>query len=437
MMKIKLFILSIIGVFALTGCEDFLDEQPVSSLSEANFYTDASDLRYAIDGAYSLTRTAYFNEFLVTEQRTENATLMNFEGEWAQLENGTESADNTLVQSFWDGQYSVINSANLVLENSDIATVAEGKLLMEAEALFLRALMHFNLARTFEEFYYMENSVTWNEALDLTTTTASVIYPKMIADLQTAIPNLPSQNSADQGRVTKGAAQILLADIYLTIDNKSEAKAILETLIADAEANGTYVLEGSFADIFTNELSDEIIFQIGYVQGSEDLGQEFSQEFTTGGYGTGINIPTENLIAAWGATTDNYLTYGSDTRLKVAVDTNATSQQRMNGKYGEDVEYSGKDWIVYRYADALLMYVEATITGASTTDANALLYYNAIINRADASATPVTSVSDSDLLLQRRLEFAGENKYLYDLRRLGSGAPGLLAIPNRELRIRI
>lgn len=435
-MKIKLIILSVLGVLALTSCDDFLDEQPISALSEDDFYNDGDDVSYALNGAYSLVRNAYYNEFLVTEQRTENSTLAVPEGEYEQLDEGSEDASNTLVETFWNTQYDVINSANLVIENIEIATEDEGKSRMYAEALFLRALMHFNLARSFSEFYYMESTVSYEEALLLTTVTSSDVYSDIIADLEAALPDLLSQDDTDVGRATKAAAQVLLADVLITSGDNASALTVLKSLIEDNDTDSIYALESDFSTIFTDETNDEIVFSVGYISGSEELGQEFSQEFTSGGFGTGINIPTTDLLSAFGAVDTNYATYGTDTRLAVTVKEDNNLVERMNGKYGENIEYSGKDWIVYRYADALLMYVEASLSAGTTTDSDALKYYNEVINRADPTASAVTSVSTDDLLLQRRLEFAGENKYLYDLRRLGTGAYGKLDLPDSEDRIR-
>ena len=427
-MKRKLFIAAILGVFILSGCEDFLDEQPVSSLSKDNFYNNGTDLRYAIDGAYALTRQAYANESVITELRTINSTTATNEGEWDDLDTHVATSNNTLALKFWNAQYDVINSTNLVLENIDIATEDEGRSLIEAEALFLRALMHFNLARNFEELYYMENSVSWNEALDLTRVAPETVYPKMIADLKVAIPNLPYQDETDHGRVTKGAAQMLLADIYLTTGDKASAKSILGELINDE--NNPYSLVADFAEIFTDETNSEIIFQIGYVEGSEDLGQEFSQEFTANGFATGVNIPSIDLIDTFGGSWDeesSQVTYeGTDSRFAATI--GVYSSKRIFAKYAEDVEYSGKDWIVYRYADALLMYVEA---------GGEIEYFNEVVQRADATVSPVSSVTDAELLAERRLEFAGENKYIFDVRRLDptNGLPKLV-VPSREDRVR-
>jgi hypothetical protein len=91
------------------------------------------------------------------------------------------------------------------------------------------------------------------------------------------------------------------------------------------------------------------------------------------------------------------------------------------GKYrsnSSNASYSGNDWIVLRYADVLLMQVEAIMAGgASTSDAAAVTAFNAI--RTRAGMPNVTTVTKDELLKERRIEFAFEDQRLYDLIRFG------------------
>lgn len=69
-----------------------------------------------------------------------------------------------------------------------------------------------------------------------------------------------------------------------------------------------------------------------------------------------------------------------------------------------------------RLADVYLVYVEAAIgAGASTSDPKALQYFNAIRNRAGLLDASV--VSSADLLKERRMEFALESIYWFDIKR--------------------
>ena len=71
-----------------------------------------------------------------------------------------------------------------------------------------------------------------------------------------------------------------------------------------------------------------------------------------------------------------------------------------------------------RYADVLLIYAEATLgTGGSTSDAGALAAFNAVRRRANL-AEPA-SITLDDILHERKVEFAFEGDYWFDMQRQG------------------
>jgi hypothetical protein len=71
------------------------------------------------------------------------------------------------------------------------------------------------------------------------------ILPKIQADLQAAVAGLPV-TQAEVGRVTKGAAQTVLAITYLWEKKYSEAKAQLDAVVA----SGRYALNAKYHDNF-------------------------------------------------------------------------------------------------------------------------------------------------------------------------------------------
>jgi hypothetical protein len=68
---------------------------------------------------------------------------------------------------------------------------------------------------------------------------------------------------------------------------------------------------------------------------------------------------------------------------------------------------------MFRLADVYLIYADAILgNNASTSDARALQFFNAV--RARAGVAPKTSISYADLLLERKVEFAYEGHAWYD-----------------------
>jgi hypothetical protein len=75
---------------------------------------------------------------------------------------------------------------------------------------------------------------------------------------------------------------------------------------------------------------------------------------------------------------------------------------------------------ILRLADVYLVYAEAIMgNSTTTTDADALLYFNKVRNRAGLNLTnPVTSLTADSLAIERRKELAFEGHYWFDLVRL-------------------
>jgi hypothetical protein len=92
---------------------------------------------------------------------------------------------------------------------------------------------------------------------------------------------------------------------------------------------------------------------------------------------------------------------------------------------------TGINTMMLRFADILLIYAEAVIgTGASTTDASALQAFNRVRTRAGLSSK--TTITKDDILKERRVEFAFEGDYWFDLQRQGfAKAKQLIEAQNR------
>jgi len=72
---------------------------------------------------------------------------------------------------------------------------------------------------------------------------------------------------------------------------------------------------------------------------------------------------------------------------------------------------------ILRLADVYLIYAEAILgNNATTTDADALLYFNKVRERAGVD--PVASLDIDTIYKERRIEFAFEGQYWTDLVRL-------------------
>jgi hypothetical protein len=258
------------------------------------------------------------------------------------------------------------------------------------------------------------------------------IYNVIIEDFQFAINNLNEGTNRYRGSIA--AAQGLLAQVYLTLGTEyATAQGLLEEIIN----SGNYALEPNFKDVFFLESNSETIFSVGYVNDNSQNSQDFSAEMLNSvGRSSGQNYLTDDMIAVMTASG------GNRNEFSFRVDPAQISVTQVikylpNGDEdlgieptGSNPRLAGNDWIVLRYADVLLMHAEAILAGGqSTTSSNAIASVELVRSRAGFT-DPIVELTKDNLLLERRVELAFENKRWFDLQRFGVAQEVLSAFSN-------
>ena len=442
MKHIKYLVFAITGFIFLSCGDEFLNPLPDSAVAVESFFQSDADVLAGVIGIYDAIQGVNENtetnigranrgvqfEHLLTEHRTDNTRNATLEGSKSDFHRYVVNANNVEVEDYYQSMYEVIFRVNNILDFIDIAD-ANNQASYTAEAKFLRAYAYFNLVRLFSDVPLVTSVVgpTDNEAL-FTRIPEAQIYAQIIEDLQEAINNL---DNAHKSRASKAAAQALLAKVYLTqaSPNYTGAQQLCETIINSSN----FDLEDNFHDVFYSELNNEIIFAIQYESGNSQESQHFSSEFTSAfrqGRDDGQNIVNTNLFLDF-ATYGGNRTASSITNLGfLGQDENEVIKFLPEGSdittspptYGGNARDAGNDYIALRYADVLLMHVEAIMAGgSSTSSSDALLSFQKIRDRAFPLTAPniISSISKNDLLLERRVELAFENQRWFDLLRFG------------------
>lgn len=419
MKKNIIFYLIAALLVSFTSCDDFLDLDPQNDLSSSTYYTTDEEIETAVLSIYDAMQ-AYDDdndleqrEFVISETRSDNSKTSNSEGDFADFQDLDVSASNTYVDMYWNVQYNVNMEANTVLAYIDNVTDEDLKDQFTGEVYFARALSHFNLVRAYGNIPIIDYVVGADNSYIVTQSTEDEVYDFIVEDLTNAVDLLPTRSEVGEGRATEGAARTLLAKVYLEMGEYASAQAQCEAVIA----LGDYALMDSYSDVFYSELNDEIIFGIQYLANDSDDSQDFSYEFTYVGTYGGLNYPTDDFIAAVDI---------ADERYDVLFTTNIYDEYECAKYLSDDGDLAGNDKIVLRYADVLLMYVEAVMSGGeSTSNATAVSYFNEIRDRA--AVETLSTVTKDDLLLERRIEFGFENQRFYDLVRFGEAEEVLTA----------
>lgn len=423
-MEARNSLLILLFSFLLSSCDFSLDQNPITEKDGDNFYRTEIEIEEAVTGAYNILRGngLYGTNMPVLGEIPSDNTFdevpANDGGNYGELDEFTTIPTNSVISSNWRESYRCIQRCNTVLNRIiEIKfTNEEVKINRMGEMKFLRALMYFNLVRLFGDVpLVIEETQDVNDFFGKGRTPLDVVYEQIIIDLEEAIAELPLK-AEQEGRVEKGAAQGILAKVYLTLNDKVKAKKHIDEVI---NAN-TYQLLEQGEEVFkiANKGNDEVIFAAKFASGINGnvMGSQYYRMCSPSGHyasGKGHNIPTQQLYNLYEE---------KDTRKENYV-LPVEFIYYVSGKMEEpltDNNDCGSDYIILRYADILLM--SAEVENELGNNTLALQRLNDIRKRANASTFSFSSQEDLKDKIQeeRRLELIGEGHRWFDLLRAGN-----------------
>ncbi len=477
MKKIKtIFVLGMI--LFMVSCEGFLTRESYGTMDEDKFFK-SQDAGFkalvkcyqSLNDFYGFERPRMFLYNISTDDSEKGGSGASDIISAQDLSFGRPQSSNEDLFSLWECMYKGIAYCNTCLEKYPLSDMidetgrplsASVKARYTAEARFLRAFYHFELAKIFGGVPIVERTLTVNDSKTLVRATeeqtAEFIIDELIAIADEE--NLPLKldlPEAELGRITREAVWGLQTKVYMYFakdnteyyqDARDAAKRIIDEGSCELAPHfqDLYMADGykSAESIFVNIRGD---MPSEYVYGS--FLPCYAGPRSTGAYG--FDQPTQNLVdefededprllftilqegdqfptAAGKETLDfsKYPNTGYHNRKAFLV------ESRRGAGWGDDA------WSFHhiRYADILLLYAEALIhTGGAPTDIVDCI--NAVRIRANNSRTddkeavarkllipdtPLPMVTLTDDLLaavkhERRVELALEYNRLYDLKR--------------------
>ncbi len=445
----KLIFTCLVG-FGLGSCTDDLTLTPISQITNASFWKSPQEARGALNGMYVRMRSqATTNLFVWGEGRSE-VWVQNF---------GFDPSINFFVYTNnlsrvnpgpdWTTMYSVVHDANLLLKyvpTITFATEAEKNTTL-AQAYAMRAFTYFTMTKIWGDLILIEQPT---EGFDPTTiykerAPQADVFKLIKSDIEKALTLFPDNTLPNgRNRWSKPALNALKADVFLwtakrlnggATDFNAALSAISEIEKADV------ALLSSFSDVFrfANKGNKEILLSMRFQEG------ESSARTVLGGVPT-LTAPTVpftsqeviNKILPYYAGKDSYWQmstlvtkqFSDDDSRKSAsfIEVNQTRNGTTSFMYNIDLKWPGTtsggitvmfdDFILYRYADVILMKAEAK-NGLGQSPAEEM---NKIRQRAYgakfANYTFVngTKEANDEAILQERLfEFLNEGKRWWDL----------------------
>lgn len=471
MKRLNIF-LALMGMLGLYSCSaDFLDAEPITQVTDSNFYRTPEDAFSGLVGCYDGMQRASggiggLSYQVACEVLSDNCYggVGNADGFGFQavdeFDVNRSPADQNLFENLWNTYYQALYRCNVFLSKVDqIDWTGQEDLrnTYEAEVRVIRAHIYFNMVRLWGHIPLLTEPTTDN----VPQANPDEVYAVIAQDLIFAAENMSTDpyTSVESGRITVWAAKSLLARVYLYYTGyygKSDLVGLLSgsqalAHLEDVIANSGHGLVSDFAslwpaaslDSYAGENNQEVVFSVKFTYTSDYNGNTDGnhwmvmygmREFTYYPYANG-----------WGVTVNPelYNAYNeNDTRRFasiIAIDDEeipfdkVPNQREYTGYYnkkytpmanpdgssvvtpfgGTDFQIGQfQDFIVMRYADVLLM-------AAELGSANAQMYFDMVRQRALKDNFSALPVNQENIMKERRLEFALESLRIWDLLRQG------------------
>lgn len=454
--KIKSISVLAAALVFMSSCEKkVLDLQPYTSFSDASAFTDPDKVNLAVNGVYDAAQSGFYAGGQVRGYPFGAASIQQGDMRGEDMFNQAlfyqityEATYNNVTANndfHFQTLYGMINKANLVIEgvtdavSKNIIPAATGNVFI-AECRFLRAMAHHELvmhfARPFADGNGNQIGIIYREfginseakaeearALKRENFPVSLVYTKILEDLDYAETNLPNTSTVKTYRASKAAAIALKMKVKLFKGDWAgviaDGNKIISASAPFTSPIGNWRLTPTPDGPFANNTSDENIFSI-----------KNDPTDNPGVNGALANMAGDPAIGGRGLVRISPVLW-SDSRWLCSDLRRGSTMARaytnavFTNKY-RDIATRGDAAPIIRYAEVLLMQAEAEARVASGVSSRAVDLLNAVRNRSvttPADQYTVSSFADKNaliraILFERRVEFVAEGKRWGDIHRL-------------------
>jgi tetratricopeptide (TPR) repeat protein len=448
-----------------TGCnKEFLDRKPLGELTYDTFFSTDEQAIQATNAIYNQFRSwecsalGYIGMTDILSDDADKGSTPNDQPLLSDIDNFNFDANNTYFSQVWTGFYRAIARANLAIKRiPDVPDMDETlRRRLIGEARFLRAYAYFLLVQWYGDLPVITEPLSADQYYNQRRSPVSEVYALIESDLLAAIEALPKKSgytSDDLGRVTKGAAQGILAKLYMLRKDYVKAEQYCNEIISSNE----YSLLPKYADNFlpAGENGAESIFEITAAALQPDAGGVVGPGATpynmvqgvrgNPNLGWGFNRPSDNLVSSY----ENGDPRRSATVIYVGdILPDDVTEVKDNPEILNE-RFNKKAWVpahpglqdngpgnirILRYSDILLLYAEALNENGKS--AEALPWLNQVRKRARGASQvvlPDVTVTDQTQLRERiyrerRSELAMEQHRWFDLLRWGRAEQVMTAV---------
>lgn len=407
-----------------------------ATMMKSAFFVYSGDFRCAPIGYYSGDRDllGYLTSNDMAGLKSRYDSGNNGEGSVGQITN-------------WNYFFQVVQGANILLKEIDeVPDMTDQQVRnYKAEAIFMRNLAYFFMVRLFGDIPYY--TVAYNSE-PLSRTSMVTVLQNCLADLQalidsdpdkTALPWRYSLNSKSGVRATRGAVLALMMHINLWLvrfDSKQsntyyQNVVSLGDELVNRNDNSYELVDMNRSSFIFKGGTKESLFEIAQNINSNEIFDQtaiFSNHFA---YSCYINRTTPSYYYKREFLIKLFPVNGEDKRVSSWFNDNIYMSDKIDlypkeiTKFmnpdtyrGDNITSNSGNQIVFRFADAILLYAEAL--AAIGEEGEAQVQLNKIRDRAGATSVMSTGTDlQNDIFWERVRELIGEGHYYYDLVRTG------------------
>lgn len=473
-------LLLILITIGISSCDKkFLTKDNPTSTTDDQWWTTQAQLSAALTYIYSQLPSGSFQ--YRDESRISFSTITddavwtaNYHADLNTIALGNASSNMpaetySSIGPMWTDFFKCIRMANRFLEHSGEAFMLDTALKTRYwwEARAARAFYHLDLFLYYGPPPIVTTAVT-PEGSDLKRSTEDEFINWVTAELDTCAQHLPQEYPGDEPyRFTQGACLTLKTVAYLNAHQYEKAAAAAKQVI-DLNYYELYTYPQNPALNYQNLFFHVGEFNKERILSFQSVGATGNGRLSPPPYGSSNVNPTDAIVndyetkqgkTIWELGPDsvdiykrypNYnnnrdprlqfsVVYPGMTFLGIKIDPfnmatsnthrlNAVNSSRTGYWVAKAADPADKgvnttlDFMIYRYADVLLMYVEALVESGQWNNGDVVKYLNLIRERAGMPDVDVSVYNNEDKMRElyrreRRIELAFEGHRLFDIRR--------------------
>lgn len=432
--KIKLFLIGLLlSSILLSSCSDWLYLEPQDAIIVQEYWKSKEEVHAAAMGIYSSMLQDHPWLFFRWGEIRADMVKSVVQNDYSYVNNGDILPTLGFVR--WSSIYRTINYCNNLLEKAPEVLAKDPSFtqadlnIYRSEALAVRALMYFYLARFYGEVpLILEATLSDEQNLRKAKSSQSEIFNQIEVDLIEAEKYAAAKfedQASSKGRMTKYAINAIQTDMYLWMSKYDKS----------IEAANKIINSGSYGLVPRNELwlttlfhqtnSIEGIFELQYT--AQYLNPFYLQFNYVRSYYANADIMEQYFPLNIYLPTDSADIRGDRGSYRSSRNYVLWKYVGLNRNEEKSLDEATSNFIIYRYADVLLLKAEALAMREGEGDlSESLRIINLIRERANASddtqeVRSGESLSSRSLITyivnERAREFAFEGKRWPDILR--------------------